>query len=172
MTVQLIPTNRRTPKYRDEKILKGAAATAGLLALGSVEGVAGSVNAASMSALSSPSSSLPAPALSGIEHIIVVMMENRSFDHYLGWLPGADGKQAGLTYTNKLGAARSTYQLTDYQNCAHPDPDHSQEGGLVQLNNGRATAGCAPATTTNLPSAITRRKTCRSTDRRCANARL
>lgn len=124
------------PKISRRKILKGAAATAGLLALGSVEGVAGSVNAASMSALSSPSSSLPAPALSGIEHIIVVMMENRSFDHYLGWLPGADGKQAGLTYTNKLGAARSTYQLTDYQNCAHPDPDHSQEGGLVQLNNG------------------------------------
>ncbi len=24
------------------------------------------------------------------------MMENRSFDHYLGWLPGADGRQAGL----------------------------------------------------------------------------
>ena len=25
-------------------------------------------------------------------------MENRSFDHFLGWLPGADGRQAGLTY--------------------------------------------------------------------------
>ena len=28
------------------------------------------------------------------------MMENRSFDHILGWLPGADGKQAGLTYVD------------------------------------------------------------------------
>ena len=27
---------------------------------------------------------------SAIKHIIVLMMENRSFDHYLGWLPGAD----------------------------------------------------------------------------------
>ncbi len=36
-------------------------------------------------------SSLPVPAFSGIEHVVVLMMENRSFDHFLGWLPGADG---------------------------------------------------------------------------------
>src|SRR5689334_12045645 len=42
---------------------------------------------------------LPTPQRSGIEHIVVVMMENRSFDHFLGWLPGAEGRQAGLTYT-------------------------------------------------------------------------
>ena len=30
-------------------------------------------------------------------------MENRSFDHFLGWLPGADGKQAGLTYLDATG---------------------------------------------------------------------
>src|SRR3954469_20026711 len=29
---------------------------------------------------------LPLPELSGIQHIVVVMMENRSFDHLLGWL--------------------------------------------------------------------------------------
>jgi phospholipase C len=28
------------------------------------------------------------PAASGLEHIVVVTMENRSFDHMLGWLPG------------------------------------------------------------------------------------
>ena len=32
---------------------------------------------------------LPSPANSGIEHIVVVTMENRSFDHFLGWLPNA-----------------------------------------------------------------------------------
>ncbi|MCU1590258.1 MAG: phospholipase, partial [Frankiales bacterium] len=30
---------------------------------------------------------LPEPAKSGLDHIVVVCMENRSFDHYLGWLP-------------------------------------------------------------------------------------
>ena len=41
---------------------------------------------------------LPPPSRSGIEHVVVVMMENRSFDHLLGWLPNAHGKQEGLTY--------------------------------------------------------------------------
>ncbi|WP_430297164.1 alkaline phosphatase family protein [Sinomonas sp. B1-1] len=83
-------------------------------------------------------SALPAdPAASGIDHIIVVMMENRSFDHFLGWLPGADGKQSGLTYTDRYGIPHGTHHLADYQGCSHPDPDHSQEGGLIEFNNGR-----------------------------------
>jgi len=79
---------------------------------------------------------LPAPAASGIDHVVVVMMENRSFDHYLGWLPGANGKQAGLTYTDRYGVTRQTHHLSDTQGCAHPDPDHSYEGGRVQYNDG------------------------------------
>ena len=40
------------------------------------------------------SSDILKAASSQIKHIVVVMMENRSFDHFLGWLPNADGKQA------------------------------------------------------------------------------
>jgi phospholipase C len=83
-------------------------------------------------------SSLPAPASSGIDHVVVVMMENRSFDHFLGWLPGADGKTSGLTYPGRDGTTRSTYHLADFQGCAHPDPDHSYEGGRAELDDGRA----------------------------------
>jgi len=36
---------------------------------------------------------LPSPANVPIDHFVVLMMENRSFDHYFGWLPGADGVQ-------------------------------------------------------------------------------
>ncbi|MFD2420873.1 alkaline phosphatase family protein [Amycolatopsis pigmentata] len=79
---------------------------------------------------------LPPPEKSGIDHIVVVMMENRSFDHFLGWLPGADGRQAGLSYVASDGMRHSTHHLTDYQGCAHPDPDHSFEGGRVEYNNG------------------------------------
>ena len=61
------------------------------------------------------------------------MMENRSFDHMLGWLPGADGQQAGLTYLDSAGMTHSTHALApDYQGCGHPDPDHSYEGGRIQ----------------------------------------
>ncbi|WP_406830543.1 alkaline phosphatase family protein [Pedococcus sp. KACC 23699] len=81
---------------------------------------------------------LPSPGASGIDHIVVVMMENRSFDHFLGWLPGADGKQAGLTYTDRYGVPRSTHHLQTFASCGHADPDHSYEGGLIQFNEGRA----------------------------------
>jgi phospholipase C len=80
---------------------------------------------------------LPAPAASGIDHVVVVMMENRSFDHFLGWLPGADGKQTGLTYTDKNGVAHQTFPLApDFQGCSYADPDHSYDGARVEWNNG------------------------------------
>jgi len=80
---------------------------------------------------------LPAPGTSGIDHVVVVTMENRSFDHFMGWLPGADGRQAGLTYVDRSGAGRSTHHMTSFSSCGHTDPDHSYEGGRIQLNNGR-----------------------------------
>ncbi|MGZ4777471.1 MAG: alkaline phosphatase family protein [Oryzihumus sp.] len=80
---------------------------------------------------------LPAPAQSGIEHVVVVMMENRSFDHFLGWLPGADGKQAGLTFTDRKGVKHQTHHLQQFDSCGFEDPDHSYEGGRIQLNGGR-----------------------------------
>src|SRR4051812_6216208 len=81
---------------------------------------------------------LPAPKNLPIDTFVVLMMENRSFDHYLGWLPGADGRQAGLTFTDKQGKQFSTRPLApDWQGCAHPDPDHSWDGGRTQLNGGK-----------------------------------
>jgi phospholipase C len=72
-----------------------------------------------------------------IKHVVVLMMENRSFDHFLGWVPGADGKQAGLTYTDRAGLPHATHPLApDYQGCLHPDPDHSYAGGRVEYNGG------------------------------------
>ena len=77
------------------------------------------------------------PARSGIDHVVVVMMENRSFDHMLGWLPGADGMQAGLTYVDRAGLPHTTHPLApDYQGCGHPDPDHSYDGARVEYDGG------------------------------------
>jgi phospholipase C len=44
---------------------------------------------------------LPPPEESGIEHLVVVTMENRSFDHFLGWLAGADGLPPGHVYRSQ-----------------------------------------------------------------------
>ncbi len=80
---------------------------------------------------------LPAPEQSGIEHVVVLMMENRSFDHFLGWLPGAEGRQAGLNFVDLKGATQATYRLTKFQGCGFADPDHSVAGGHRQFNNGQ-----------------------------------
>jgi phospholipase C len=80
---------------------------------------------------------LPSPELSGIEHVVVVMMENRSFDHLLGWMPNANGRQAGLSYPDNNGNLQPTERLTYYVGCSHPDPDHSYAGGRSEYDNGK-----------------------------------
>jgi phospholipase C len=100
-------------------------------------GAAGAAAFAHTDWLLAAAPTLPSPKSSGIDHIVVVMMENRSFDHMLGWVPGADGRQAGLVYTDEAGVEHATYPLApDFQGCGHPDPDHSYDGGRVQFNNG------------------------------------
>ncbi len=81
---------------------------------------------------------VPSPRNLPIDTFVVLMMENRSFDHYLGWLPGADGRQAGLRFTDSQGHAYSTHRLRDnYQGCGFLDPDHSWQGGRTELDGGR-----------------------------------
>jgi len=72
-----------------------------------------------------------------IQHVVVVMMENRSFDHLLGWHPTADGVQAGLQYTDGEGNTVSTHALApDFRGCDFHDPDHSYEGSRTSYRGG------------------------------------
>jgi phospholipase C len=109
------------------------AGTAGALA--AVGGVPAMQRAAA--ATDATTRRLPSPKNSGIEHVVVVCMENRSFDHFLGWVPGANGKQAGLSYRDPSGVLHTTHHLTDWQGCDFNDPSHSHKGGMLQLNGGR-----------------------------------
>ena len=107
-------------KFDRRNFLQGAAVTSGAALLGSA------VDATSQTLLgeghTATEISLPAPQDSGIEHVVVVMMENRSFDHILGWLPGADGKQAGLQYLSSSGVAHSTRFSSRLQGLPTPGP--------------------------------------------------
>ena len=108
--------------------------------LAAVAGVtlgAAGLNVLAAQAARSRSGALPPPQESGIEHVIVLMMENRSFDHLLGWLPRADGRQAGLAFPDSSGA--SGYVGTsapDFTGCGFGDPDHSYQGGRVEFDYG------------------------------------
>jgi phospholipase C len=90
-----------------------------------------------MAATAALSSDILRAASSQIKHIVVVMMENRSFDHFLGWLPNADGKQAGLSYKDVNGVSHPTHELApDWTGCDFNDPDHSYSGGRIEVDNG------------------------------------
>jgi phospholipase C len=80
---------------------------------------------------------LPSPRNLPIDTFVVLMMENRSFDHYLGWLPGADGRQAGLRYSDGKGKTYPTHRLQQYNGCGFIDPDHSWQGGRTELDGGK-----------------------------------
>jgi phospholipase C len=88
-------------------------------------------------------SSLPSPSNVPIDHFVVLMMENRSFDHYFGWLPDADAVQSrtyldpdnGNTPVSTRHA--STLGQAQWQGCGHPDPDHSWNGGREQLGSSK-----------------------------------
>lgn len=104
-----------------------------------LRGAAGAASAAMLAGktiAASQTQDLPSPEASEINHIVVVMMENRSFDHFLGWLPGGNGRQAGLIYLDNEGLAHETQRLTTFVGCSHPDPDHSYTGGRSEYNNG------------------------------------
>jgi phospholipase C len=94
-----------------------------------------------------------------IDHIVVLMMENRSFDHFLGWLASDDqyfengrrrfGKSFHITgdqhqtFANTHGAHTQTYYLPSlpgeanpYRPCGHPDPGHGWYSGRAQRDRG------------------------------------
>ncbi|HZN15681.1 MAG TPA: alkaline phosphatase family protein [Acidimicrobiales bacterium] len=97
---------------------------------------------------------------SPIDTIVILMMENRSFDHYLGWLPDDDaymyaGTEAygerfhvdgrtDLSYIDPAtGREVRTYHLPSHpgeqlawRGCGHPDPGHGPLQGRAQRDHG------------------------------------
>jgi phospholipase C len=121
--------------YRRRDFLARTAALAGVAGMASVLPVETLVSEAAKRQLARP---YPSPRNMPIDTFVVLMMENRSFDHYFGWREGADGKNTGLTYPDPAGNPVPTYHLApDFQGCDHPDPAHGWESGRHQYGEGR-----------------------------------
>ena len=125
------------------KFLTGAAGTAGIGALaamgmGSWDAAGAVANAPLRSAKGASGVKLPKPKDAPFDTVVVVMMENRSFDTLLGWLPGANGKQAGLSYADSTGKSYDTWHLApDWQGCQFQDPFHIWQAVKLQFNDGK-----------------------------------
>jgi phospholipase C len=80
-------------------------------------------------------------ALGRIDHIVVLMMENRSFDHMVGYLAltggrdDVDGLKPAHANTYK-GRRYPTFHLDRHEYAHWEDPDHSGKGVEQQISGG------------------------------------
>lgn len=80
------------------------------------------------------------PGLDQLEHIVVLMMENRSFDHMLGGLKAIDSRIDGLTGTESnpdtSGGQARVASKAAAQGQLDPDPNHHFAAVDQQIFNG------------------------------------
>jgi phospholipase C len=76
-------------------------------------------------------------ALDRLKHVVVLMMENRSFDHMLGSLRAQDARIDGLTGTESnpdtTGASVQVAPQAEFQSQLDPDPGHHYPDVDLQL---------------------------------------
>jgi phospholipase C len=86
--------------------------------------------------------------LDSLQHIVVLMMENRSFDHMLGSLKAADSRIDGVTSQmsnpDTTGATVKPQPSAESQGQLDPDPDHHFPAVDLQIFGGDTSANRAP----------------------------
>jgi phospholipase C len=80
------------------------------------------------------------PGLDGLRHVVVLMMENRSFDHMLGSLAAddsrIDGVKSTLSNPDSNGNPVNAQPLAQFQSQLDPDPDHHFPAVDLQIFGG------------------------------------
>ena len=80
------------------------------------------------------------PGFDGLEHIVVLMMETRSFDHMLGSLgldnPNINGINNATDSPDTTGAVVQPQPLAEFQGQLNPDPDHHFPAVDLQIFGG------------------------------------
>ena len=80
------------------------------------------------------------PGLDNLRHIVVLMMENRSFDHMLGALKKQDPRIDGLTGSesnpDNAGNQAKVLPKAEFQGQLDPDPDHHFPAVDLQIFGG------------------------------------
>src|SRR5689334_22153400 len=83
---------------------------------------------------------MPTAGLDRLKHIVVLMMENRSFDHMLGGLKAQDARVDGLTGNESnldtTDAIVRVKKQAGFQGQLDPDPNHHFPGVDLQIFDG------------------------------------
>jgi phospholipase C len=86
-------------------------------------------------ALAQSAQALPIDGIHNIQHVIVVMQENRTFDSYFGTYPGANGIPPGVCVPDPLngGCVKPFHDPKDRNNGG----PHGTESSTLDINGGR-----------------------------------
>src|SRR5262245_30783213 len=88
---------------------------------------------------------MPPVGLDTLKHLVVLMMENRSFDHMLGSLravnPGIDGIPDDYSNPDTTGHEIKPRARAQYQGQLDPDPNHDFAPVNEQIYNGTPVPG-------------------------------
>src|SRR5215467_420657 len=68
-----------------------------------------------------------------IDHVVVLMLENNSFDRMLGWMPGVEGVDLATPRSNSNLAGAVVAQATTVTRQMKSDPAHDLSDVLAQL---------------------------------------
>ncbi|HEX3707866.1 MAG TPA: alkaline phosphatase family protein [Mycobacteriales bacterium] len=130
-------------------LLKGAAVASGAALLGARVDAAQAKPFVNLGPISLDSLT-SVEGRSPIEHVVCVMMENRSFDHFMGWLPGANGigvdpdgrvvdheRFESFRFHDRHGKEHRPFHTTQLNGCGEADQDHGYGGGRIQWNQGK-----------------------------------
>jgi phospholipase C len=94
----------------------------------------------------------PAKPATPIEHVVVLMQENHTFDNYFGTYPGADGVPAGVCMprdpANASAGCQPSYHLPSRRTV---DLAHGTDVALAALNGGKLDGFIAAQNKRNLP---------------------
>jgi len=88
-----------------------------------------------VAAAGAPGISQGGAGLEKLDHLIFIVQENRSFDHYFGTYPGADG----LTFVNGVPTNCARDVVLDHESCVYPTDQTIFKGG--PHNRAAAVAG-------------------------------
>jgi phospholipase C len=152
--------NREPSRIDRRALLRNGLHLAGGALIGGALGVPAPFNVGRSAAVTGDGRILDQPAAEApIDTIVVLMMENRSVDHHLGWL-GTDPtftEEGRRRYGHRFrfdgdntqrfrgpdGTRVDTWYLpgrpgevNPYRRCDHPDPGHGWESGRVQRDRG------------------------------------
>jgi len=141
-------------------LITGAIGAAGAPAQAASEALAPAV------AASAPSGVAAAPeGIHKIQHVVMIMQENRSFDTYFGTYPGADGIPAGTCVPDPLhGGCAAPFYDTNEESLGGP---HGTTSSSTDIDGGRmdgflaaAEKSCSPTKASCYPCSSTLGRQC------------